>query len=338
MDARSTGGYLNKRRNLIFTLGACALSVPRISLAQSIARNYRLGMLSASDASIFKEPHYQAFFRHLNELGLVEGRNLSIERRHGDNSLDRLPALATELAKLKCDVLFGGGTEAALTALTNVSRDTPVVFVAVDFDPVATGHVASLARPGGHVTGVTAIQSSMPAKRIELLKELLPGVHKVAVFTNEQTSEQLSVVRSAAKRLGLPIHVVEFKQTPFDYDAKFADAVGAQVDALFVLGSGLWVSGRQKIMALSRKARMPTVFHHADWVESGGLMSYGFNFSSMWQRGAEMVASILRGVNVSSIPMEQPTTYELAINLRTAKDLGIKIPNSIMVQATKVIE
>ncbi len=338
MDAQSIGDNLNKRRNLILALGACALGVPRLSLAQSSTRNYRLGMLSASDASIFKEPHYQAFVRHLGELGLVEGRNLSIERRHGDNRLDRLPALAAELAKLKCDVLFGGGTEAALTALMNAARDTPVVFIAVDFDPVAAGHVASLARPGGHVTGVTAIQSSMPAKRIELLKELLPSVHKVAVFTNEQTSEQLSVLLSAAKRLTLPLHVVEFKETPFDYEAKFAHAVGAKADALFVLGSGLWVSGRQKIMELSRKARLPTIFHQSDWVDAGGLMSYGFNFSTMWRRGAEMVASVMRGVNVSGIPMEQPTNYELAINMKTAKALRIKIPTSVMVQATKVIE
>jgi putative tryptophan/tyrosine transport system substrate-binding protein len=329
---------VNNRRKLLMAFGAGALAVSPMTFAQAAERHYRLGMLSASDVFIFKEPHYVAFVRRLSELGLVEGRNLSIERRHGDNRIDRLPALAAELAKLKCEVFFGGGTEATLTALTNATRDTPVVFIAVDFDPVATGHVASLARPGGRVTGVTAIQSSMPAKRLELLKEFLPGVVRVAVFTNEQTTEQLSVAQGTARRLSLQLHVVDFKRPPFDYEAGFSDAVRAKADALFVLGSGLWVSARQKIMELSRKARLPTVFHQSDWVEAGGLMSYGFNFPGMWRRGADMVASVLRGVKVSDIPMEQPTTYELAVNLRTAKALGVKIPNSILVRADKVIE
>lgn len=326
---------MNNRRKLLTVLGAGALIGSRLTFAHTAERNYRLGMLSSAN---FNEPHYLAFFRRLNELGLVEGRNLSIERRHGDNRIDKLPALAAELAKLKCDAFFGGGNEATLTALTNASHDTPVVFVAVDFDPVASGHVASLARPGGRVTGVTAIQSSMTAKRLELLKELLPGAVRVAAFTNEQTSEQLAVAQIAARRLGLQLHIVDLKRPPFNYEAGFSDAVHAKADALFVLGSALWVSGRNKIIALSLKARLPSVFHHSGWVEAGGLMSYGFNFSGMWRRGAEMVASILRGAKVSDIPMEQPTTYELTVNLRIAKALGIKMPNSIMVRADRVIE
>jgi putative tryptophan/tyrosine transport system substrate-binding protein len=279
-----------------------------------------------------------AFVQRLSELGLTEGRNLLIERRHADNKLERLPAMAAELAKLKCDVFFGGGSEAVLAALTNASRDTPIIFVAVDFDPVATGDVASLARPGGRISGVTALQSSMPAKRLELLKELLPGVRKVAVFANDETSEQLSLVQGTARRLSLPLHVVNFKRPPFDYEAGFADAVRSNADALFVLGSGLWVPARLKIAELALKARLPTVFHQFDWVEAGGLMSYGFNFPRLWRRGAELVAKILRGAKVTDIPMEQPTTYELAINLKTAKALGIKIPNSILVRAEKIVE
>jgi putative ABC transport system substrate-binding protein len=218
------------------------------------------------------------------------------------------------------------------------SRDTPIVFVAVGFDPVATGDVASLARPGGRVTGVTALQSLLPAKRLELLKELLPGVSKVAVFANEQTSSQLSLVQGTARRLGLPLHVVDFKRPPFDYEAGIAEAVRAKVDALFVLGSALWVPARRKIPELALKVRLPSVFHHSQWAEAGGLMSYGFNFPWMYRRGADMVANILRGAKVGDIPMEQPTTFELAINLRTAKSLGITIPQSLMLRADKVIE
>ena len=324
------------RRRLLVAIGAGALGAPQWASAQPAGRKYRLGWLGITD--IFKEPYSLAFVQRLGELGFAEGRNLTIERRHADNKLERLPALSAELAKLKCDVYFGGGTEASLAALTQSSRDTPIVFVAVDFDPVATGDVASLARPGGRVTGITAIQSQLPAKRLELLKELMPAIRKLAVFTNEQTAAQLSLVQGTARRLGLALHVVDFKRPPFDYEAGFANAVRAKADALFVLGSGLWVPARRKIPELALKARLPTVFHHAQWAETGGLMSYGFSFPLMWRRGAEMVANILRGAKPSGIPMEQPTTYELVFNLNTAKALGIKIPQSLLIRADRVIE
>ena len=309
---------------------------PRMACAQVSGRTYRIGWLSVS--SNFNEPYNLEFVQRLSELGFIEGRNLTIERRNADNRLDKLPALAAELAKLKCDLFFSGGNEANLAALTQSSRDTPIVFVAVDFDPVATGDVASLARPGGRVTGVTAMQSSLPAKRLELLKEMLPGVSKVAVFTNEQTPAQLSLVQGTARRMALPLHIVDFKRPPFDYEAGFADAVRAKADALFVLGSGLWVPARRKIPELALKSRLPTVFHHSQWAESGGLMSYGFNFRSMWRRGAEMTASVLQGAKPRDMPMEQPTTFELAINLKTAKTLGLVIPQSILIRADRVIE
>ena len=327
---------MNNRRKFIVALGVGSLAIPRIASAQTTGRTYHLGWLASAD--LFKEPHYLAFVQRLTELGLVEGRNLSIERRQGDNNLAKLPALATELATLRCDVFFGGGIEANLAALVNASRDIPIVFVAVDFDPVAAGYVARLARPGGRVTGITALQSLLPAKRLEILKDMLPTAGKVAVFTNAEASGQLSVAEAAARRLGFSLHIVDFKRPPFDYEAGFADAVRAKVDAVFVLGSGLWVPGRRKIIDLALKARLPTVFHQFDWVGAGGLVSYGFNFPTLWRRGAEMAASILRGGKPSEIPMEQPTTYELAINLKTAKALRITIPDIVMVRATRVIE
>ena len=324
------------RRKLLLALGAGALAVPRWARAQLAGRSFRVGWISISDS--FKEPYSLAFVQRLAELGFVEGRNLSIERRHADNRLERMPALATELGKLKCDVYFGGGAEANLAALTQASRHTPIVFVAVDFDPVASGDVASLARPGGRVTGVTALQSELPAKRLELLRELLPAMGKMVVFTNEQTATQLALVQGTARRLGLAVHVVDFKRPPFDYEAGFADASRAKADALFVLGSGLWVPARRLIPELALKARLPTMFHQAQWVDAGGLMSYGFNFPAMWRRGAEIVADILRGAKAGNIPMEQPTVYELVFNLKTAEALGIRIPQSLLVRAERLIE
>src|SRR5262245_26139458 len=334
--ARRRGDRMN-RREFIGLVGGVTLSAPRLASAQSSARAYRIGWISASDS--FAEPYSLAFVQRLNELGMVEGPNLRIERRHAESRLERLPALANELAKLKCDVYFAGGLEANLAALTQSSPDTPIVFMAVDFDPVATGDVANLARPGGRLTGVTAQQSELPAKRLELLRELLPSAAKVAVFTNEQSlTPQVALVQGTARRLGLPLHVVDFKRPPFDYEAGFADALRAKVDALFVLGSGLWVPARREIIERALKARLPSVFHHSQWAEAGGLMSYGFSFPWMWRRGAEMVAAILRGAKAGDIPMEQPTTYELAINAKTAKALGVTIPPALLARTDNVIE
>ena len=324
------------RRKLLIAISAGTLIAPRAPSAQPAGRPYRIGWLSTAD--LLKEPHYVAFVQRLNELGLVEGRNLSIERVHAGNRLEQLPAMAAELANRKCDVFFAGGAEATLAALVNATRDTPVVFVAVDFDPVATGDIASLARPGGRITGITALQSALPAKRVELLKELLPSATKVAVLTNEQTSAQLALTQGTARRLGLSLHVVDLKRPPFDYETGFSEAVRANAQAMLVLGSSLWVPARQKIPELAQKHRLATVFHQAHWVVTGGLMSYGFDFPGMWRRGAEMVASVLRGAKAGDISVEQPTTYELAINLKTARTLGIKIPQSILVRADRVIE
>jgi putative ABC transport system substrate-binding protein len=323
------------RRRYLIAAGAL-LAAPRLAWTQAAGRTYRVGWVSISNS--FREPQALAFVQRLAELGFVEGRNLIIERRHGENKLENLPAISADLGKLKCDAYFGSGGDVNLAALTQASRDTPIVFVAVDFDPVATGDVASLARPGGRVTGITALQSELPAKRLELLKELSPGMGKVAVFTNEQTVAQFAMVQGTARRLGLALHVVDFKRPPFDYKAGFADASRAKADALFVLGSGLWVPARRQITDLALKARLPTMFHNAQWVDAGGLMSYGFNFEKMWRRGAEMLASILRGAKPGEMPMEQPTEYELVFNRKTAKALGIRIPQSLLVRADRVIE
>ena len=317
-------------------LGAATLA-SRLAFSQQAQRKYRLGVLVTNTESL-KDPHWIAFFQRFGELGLVEGRNLVIERRSAENRLDRLPALAAELAKRKCDVFFSGANEAALAALIAASPDTPIVMVAADFDPVATGDVASLARPGGRVTGVTALQSTMPAKRLEILKQMLPQAGKVAVFTNAQTAEQLSVTQGTARRMGLNLHIVDFKEPPFDYEAGFASAISAKADALFVLGSGLWVPARREIIDGAFKAHIPSVFHHSGWVEAGGLMSYGFNFPALWRRGAELVAGVLRGARVSEIPMEQPSTFELAINLKTARALGVSVPQQTLLRADRVIE
>jgi putative ABC transport system substrate-binding protein len=326
---------MNTRRKLLLAMGgACIAS--RWAWAQAPGRSYRIGWINTADN--YRDSQNVAFVKRLEELGFVEGRNLTIERRHASNRLEQLPAAAAELAKVKCDAYFGSGIEATLAALTQAGGETPIVFVAVDFDPVLTGDVASLARPGGRVTGITALQSQLPAKRLELLKEMLPGVRQVAVFANEQTTTQLTVARGTARRIGLELHVVDLKRPPFDFESGYAEAVRARAEALLILGSSLWVPARRQITELALKSRLPTVFHQAQWVEAGGLMSYGFNFPQMWRRAAEMMTSVLKGAKAGDIPMEQPATFEFAVNLKTAKALGVKVPRTILVRADRVIE
>lgn len=320
------------RRRIALALTAAAFAGP--ALPQAAGRRYRVGWLST--ANNFREPHYLAFESRLAALGLIEGKNLVIERRHADSDVGRLPRLADEMAGLKCDVLFGGGNAANLAALAAVARGVPIVIVAVDFDPVAAGFVASLARPGGNVTGVTAQQSVMPAKRLELLKECLPGLNRLAVCTNAWTHDQLRAATEAAERLSLGLQVIDLKGPPFMFRPAIDQAVRARAGALHMLGSGLWVSSRSEIIDLALRAKLPTMFHQAEWVRLGGLISYGFDFPDMWRRAADMVVRVLRGASPASIPMEQPSTFELAINTTTARKLGLKIPESIQIRAEKI--
>ena len=325
---------MNRRRFLVTTAtGVCIAPWAR---AQAPKRVYRLAWLGTVDS--FKEPYSLAFVQRLGELGFGSGDNLDIVYRHAEGRLERMPAIAAELGRTKWDALFGAGPEATLHALKRINVETPIVFVAVDFDPVATGHITNSARPEGRITGITAQQSVLPGKRLEIMKELLPAMRKVAVFTNDQTTGQLSVVRDAAKRLGLDVHVVHFKLPPFDYEAATADAVRAKAEALMVLGSALFIPGRRQIPQLALKARLPSSFHAAQWAEAGGLMSYGFNFPQMWRSAAEMAAKILRGAKPGDIPMEQPTMYELVINRRVAAELGVKVPESIRVRVDRIID
>lgn len=327
---------MNKRRGLLMAaIGSTALRPSWVG-AQAQGRSYRLGWASAT-AETLREPQALAFGQRLAELGFVEGRNLVIERRHPGGRLERMADVSAELGRLRCDAYFGGGGETVLASLTRASAQTPIVFIAVDFDPIASGDVATLARPGGRVTGVTALQSEMPAKRLELLRELMPDVRRVAVFTNADTTGQLALVQGTARRMGLVLHVVDLQRPPFDFDTAFAAVTAARAEALFLLGSGLWVPARRVIVDSALKARLPTVFHQGGWVDAGGLMSYGFDFPAMWRRGAEMMARVLRGTPAGDIPMEQPAVSELVINKAVARTLGLQVPKSLLVRADRVL-
>jgi putative ABC transport system substrate-binding protein len=327
MSAAST------RRRLLLAAAAAA-AAPR-AWAQPVERKYRVGWIATSSATL-REPQALAFVQRLGELGFAEGRNLILDRRHADNRIENFPKVADGMTKVQYDVIFVSGPEVTLAAATKASRDAPIVVVAVDFDPVSTGDVASLAHPGGRVTGITAQQSTLSAKRLELLKETLPNARKIAVLSNEQTHGQLSVVQGTARRLGLDTYIADVKRPPFDLPAAFAGMTQEKCDGLLALGSGLFVPLRSQLVGLAIQYRLPAMFHQSHWAAAGGLMSYGFNFQSMWRRGAEMVAAILRGAKAAETPMETPVSFELALNLKTAATLGITVPQAMLIRADRV--
>jgi putative ABC transport system substrate-binding protein len=312
------------------------LALPRFAQAQQAEPTYRIGWLSSSTRR--GQPYNVAFEQRLRELGFVEGRNLVIEFRATEGRIEKLPELAADLARLNCDVFLAPGTEGNLAAIKQATRDTPIVMVAIDYDPVATGHIASLARPGGRITGVSQQQSELPAKRLELMKELLPRTKRIAVFSDSGTAGQLKTAQAAAKRLGVTLQVVEFTRTPYDYDHAFADSVRAKAEALLVLTSGNFVPARRHIPELALKHQLPSMFGNAVWTDAGGLVSYAPNFSEFYRRAAEQVSRILKGAKPAEMPVEQPTTFELVVNLKTATALGITIPHSIRLRADRLIE
>lgn len=312
------------------------LALPELAKAQQAKRTYRVGWLSTS--STRTEAYNVAFLRRLRELGFVEGRNLVIEFRNAEGRIDRLRELAAELGRGSFDALLAFGSELLLVALKQATRGTPIIIVAADYDPVATGHIASLARPGGRITGVSPLQSELPAKRLELLKELLPRAERIAVLADRSTRGQLETTQATARRLGVALKVHEYMRAPYDYEAAFAGFVQAKADAVLALASGLFVPARRLIPDLALKHRLPSMFNNYLWTEAGGLLSYGVSFPELWRRAADKVAQILQGANPGDLPIEQPSTVELVVNLKTLKELGITLPQSIRVRADRVIE
>lgn len=330
------GRHSTVRRRLL-RLGTAGLSFPLgLVHAQGPARRARIGWLGTSSPG--QEKYNQAFLDRLAGLGFTIGRNLEVEFRSTSNADGSWPALAAEIDRLKCDVLFAPGSERNLRIAKLTSASQPIVIVSNDYDPVQTGHVQSLARPGGRITGVSQLQAELPAKRLEALRELLPRLRRVGVLADAGTTGQLKVSQSAAARLGLELVVHEFVRQPYDIDAAFRTFSSGKAEALVALTSGLFVPMRTQIVSLATRERMPSVFNNAVWIEAGGLMSYGPNFIVSYQRAAEIVARILNGAQPAEMPIEQPNVVEMVLNLKTAKALGLAIPNHVYLRADRVIE
>jgi putative ABC transport system substrate-binding protein len=302
--------------------------------AQPVGKVYRIGFLRAASP---QPADLEAFRQGLRDLGHIEGQHVMIEPRYAAGIVARLPELATELVRLQPDVIVVDGTLAAKAAGA-VTSTIPIVFTLVS-DPVASGLVASLARPGRNLTGLSNVGSDLAAKRLQLLKEALAGASRIAVLSDPANAmtPQLQETRAAAGPLGVRLLLLEPRE-PTEWSGTFATMTRERVDGLVTLTSPVFFSQRARLVELAAQARLPTMFPEREFVAIGGLMSYGLNFGAQWHRAAALVDKILKGVQPADIPVEQPTRFELVINLKTAKALGLTIPPSLLARTDELIQ
>jgi putative ABC transport system substrate-binding protein len=325
------------RRKLIIALLASWLGVPLASFGQQPAKVARIGFLEASSPSAIAA-RIEAFRQGLRELGYVEGKNVVIEYRYAEGNFDRLPALAAEMVRLNVNVIVTGGPT-AIPAAKAATTAIPIV-MAFDTDPVGSGFAASLAKPGGNITGLSTLAPELSAKQIELLKEIVPKLARVAVLgtaSRPGSAHALREVENAAKAFKVQVQFQDVVD-PKGIDAAFLAARKGGADAVLVLGSPLFNAHRTELTELATKSRYPVIYDRAEFVEAGGLMTYSVSLADLARRAATYVDKILKGAKPGDLPIEQPTKFELVVNMKTAKALGIKIPNSVLAQATKVIE
>ena len=317
-------------------LGASALAAPLASFAQPQAKVHRIGFLRISAPP---ESYIKAFRQGLKELGYIEGKNVAIEYRWAGGKSDGLPELAAELARLKVDIIVTDGMPPVLAARKAIST-IPVV-MAASGDPIGTGLIASLARPGGNITGLTSINAELGGKILELLKEIVPRLTHVAILgPKDNPVGDLFIKNSEAPARALGLKLISLKfQGPDDYENQYRAAIKERANAIIMRGTPFTSpADRQRIVELAAKHRLPAIYDTSAWVDIGGLMSYGADRADMYRRAATYVDKILKGAKPAELPVEQPTKFELAVNMKTSKALGIKVPNSILVRADKVIE
>ena len=312
---------------------------PLAAEAQQAGRIPRVGVLATRTAG---DARLEGLLQGLRELGYVEGRNLLVEYRDAEGKTERFPALAAELVLLKCDVIVTTGGTLAAQAAKQATTTLPIVFASVG-DAVAEGLVTSLARPGGNVTGLTVAATELVSKSLEVIKQAVPGVKRVAILfkpdamPDSAKKERLKAADVAARALGLRLQIVEARGAE-DFDRAFSDMTRARADALAVPATQVFNLERRRLVNLAAKNRLPAVYPNRDFVDAGGLMSYGPNLADMARRAASYVDKILKGAKPADLPVEQPTRFELVINLKTAKALGLTIPPSVLGRADEVIQ
>ena len=325
-----------RRRKLITLLGGTALAWPLVARAQQPAKLPTIGYLGPATRTLDSQ-RLAAFVKRLHDLGWIEGRTITIEYRWAAGRNERLSETAAEFVRLKMDVIVTSATSPSV-AVKQATSVIPIVFAAVG-DPVGAGVVESLARPGGNATGLSLQQTDAAGKRIELLREVVPGLRRLAIMANSGSRSVLLDMReaqAATRVLGLEAVTSDIR-LPEDITPAF-DALKGRVDAIYVCNDPLAVTNRVRINTLALGMRLPTMFGAREFVEAGGLMSYGANFPELYRRAAELVDKILRGAKPADLPVEQPTKFDLVINLTTAKALGLGLSPTLLARADEVIE
>jgi putative tryptophan/tyrosine transport system substrate-binding protein len=321
----------------ICLLATFLLTTVSLAEAQQSKKIPRIGFLSAVPLSSMSA-RVEALRQGLRELGYVEGQNVVIEYRYAEGKLDRLSELAAELVRLKVDVIVSGGRTATRSA-KEATVTIPIV-MGQDPDPVGNGFIDSLARPGGNITGLSAIATEISGKQVELLKEIVPKLHRVAIFGDSAFPSNAQALREtelAAGALKVKLQYLDVRG-PKDIETAFQAASKARADAVLVLVSPITFAQRTQIADLAVKSRLPTIYPQSDYMDTGGLMFYGPSITDLYHRAATYVDKILKGAKPADLPVEQPTKFELVINLRTAKQIGLTIPPNVLARADRVIK
>jgi putative tryptophan/tyrosine transport system substrate-binding protein len=330
-------GEMNKRKLRSFALVALLFALCASAEAQQPTKVARLGFLIATSPSTEKS-RLDAFLQGMRELGYVEGKNLVIEWRYAEGKFDRLPDLATDLVRLKVEVIVTTGPTST-SAAKDATSTIPIV-MGLDIDPVGSGFVTSLARPGGNITGLSNLAPEISGKRLELLKEIIPKLSRVAVLgtsTGPGNAQNLKETELAAGALGVKIQYLDVLG-PKDIETAFRAASKARADAVLVLSSAVISSQRTQVADLAVKSRLPASYVRPEYVEDGGLMSYAPSSNDLLRRAATYVDKILKGAKPADLPMEQPKKFEFIINLKAAKQIGLAIPPNVLARADRVIK
>jgi ABC-type uncharacterized transport system substrate-binding protein len=325
-----------ERRAFLCTVAGGLLAAPLAAGAQQAGRVIKVGILSTLNprTTAFTE----AMIQRLRELGYVEGQNLAIEFKNAEGDVARLPGLAAELVRLNVDLIVASGPEVTLQAARKATTSVPIVIAAVDFDPIARGYIASLAKPGGNVTGVFMRQIELTSKRMQLLKDALPSVTRVAVFWDAISADQWRETERAAPGVALRLQGLELRNPPYHLADAFRTAARGRAEAVLILMSPIFFPQRAQIAELGLKSQLPTICGLSQYADAGAFMSYGVNLDEMFRHVALYIDKILKGAKPADLPVEQPTEFELVINLKTAKALGLTIPSSLLQRADQVIE
>jgi ABC-type uncharacterized transport system substrate-binding protein len=326
-----------RRRQFITLLGGAAVAWPVAARAQQPAMPV-IGFLNANRSDAF--PNYIAAFREgLAEAGFVEGKNVTIEFRFAEQRLERVPALVMDLVRRKVAVILTGGGDVPAMVAKGATSTIPIVFL-TGFDPVKSGLVASLNRPGGNLTGATVIAGQLMAKRLELLRDLVPTARIIGVLANPNNPNaetDTAEAQTAGRALGHEIHVL-LAENEQDIDTAFTSLARLKADALVLDADPLFANLRRKIVTLVERRGLPTVYYSREYADVGGLISYGANFTGLYRQGGVYVGLILKGAKPADLPVLQPTKFELVINLKTAKALGLDVPAAVLARADEAIE